>query len=762
MTNSTVFVAKSLSTPIKAAWLNDVNQTIFGPTAPAGTLRADLASSTTELVGAAMVAYNSARAYTPGSVGHALNNATTGSTFVSVKQFGAVGDGTTDDTTSIQNAINYCQGAHALFLPAGTYKCTSSLTVLHRLRLFGEGARISIISSTASEALIVAPPLGTGNIQSFFHDFGIQPVTPGTGTSGLVWRLVSDGGSNICYASNFSLDRLYIGDFGGYGLNFDNSVGNANGFFTFTVRRCWITNGVILNKVGDSCNIEQNTITDGATVTAAKTGGRVGVLYTGLSGARQVVIRENNITTSGGAIACISAEQPRLQNNQCEHPFYYGVPYGASGPYNALIYLYNTTYGVVSGNTIQPGGATTISKTGSTHSNTTIDSLSSMTGLLVGMTVSGSGIPAGTRVTVVGGSSVTISPAATTSVAGGTIVFGYSPDYSVLVEGTGSAYNTIESNDFFKGKLYHLGLNSGAGVPNATLGLGNTYEGGTSSTTPNLYNPDGNLYAWGLPQVTTATLPSAATIAGGLVYDTTEQAIKMSNGTSWFPVGGSTQHGTVNIFHNPFFDIYGNVDPAVGPPIAVSGAASAVKETGTVFPGNPTAVSMSCVSSGTTIANGITITPSQQPWLDSVNTSVAIAIPIRSNSLSGRAVVYVYNGSTYTLIGDITVAGTWQVLRGTVNLIAGNNWSIVVAVWNGSTYVSGWQVYVGGLSIVKGKVPPNDIEDSIARRTYVVLSASSDPGYAPAFLGQRFLRQDTTKWWMAIDSSAVGSWIALN
>ena len=39
---------------------------------------------------------------------------------VSVKDFGAVGDGVTDDTAAIQAAVN---AANAIYFPAGTYVC---------------------------------------------------------------------------------------------------------------------------------------------------------------------------------------------------------------------------------------------------------------------------------------------------------------------------------------------------------------------------------------------------------------------------------------------------------------------------------------------------------------------------------------------------------------------------------------------------------------------------------------------------------------
>jgi hypothetical protein len=59
---------------------------------------------------------------------------------VSVKDFGAVGDGVTNDTAAIQNALNAASNKTILF-PAGTYKITSLLSVntLVNCSLIGEG-----------------------------------------------------------------------------------------------------------------------------------------------------------------------------------------------------------------------------------------------------------------------------------------------------------------------------------------------------------------------------------------------------------------------------------------------------------------------------------------------------------------------------------------------------------------------------------------------------------------------------------------------
>ncbi len=62
---------------------------------------------------------------------------------VSVKDFGATGDGITDDTTSIQNAINYIQNANGgiVNFPPGIYKISSTLQISKsNTKLFGFGS----------------------------------------------------------------------------------------------------------------------------------------------------------------------------------------------------------------------------------------------------------------------------------------------------------------------------------------------------------------------------------------------------------------------------------------------------------------------------------------------------------------------------------------------------------------------------------------------------------------------------------------------
>jgi hypothetical protein len=70
--------------------------------------------------------------------------------YVNAIDFGAVGNGTTDDTTALQNAINNAiANKKSLFIPGGTYKTTATLTISNPysqgFQLFGDGEGTTVI-----------------------------------------------------------------------------------------------------------------------------------------------------------------------------------------------------------------------------------------------------------------------------------------------------------------------------------------------------------------------------------------------------------------------------------------------------------------------------------------------------------------------------------------------------------------------------------------------------------------------------------------
>ena len=80
--------------------------------------------------------------------------------FADVRDFGAIGNGTTDDTEALNRALYqlYCvetntQIRRALYFPAGTYRITESLIIPTYAKLIGEGADCSIILLDTSSDL---------------------------------------------------------------------------------------------------------------------------------------------------------------------------------------------------------------------------------------------------------------------------------------------------------------------------------------------------------------------------------------------------------------------------------------------------------------------------------------------------------------------------------------------------------------------------------------------------------------------------------
>lgn len=74
---------------------------------------------------------------------------------VDVRTYGAKGDGTTNDTTAIQNAINAASTSGKVVIPAGTYKITSMLTIPRNLVVEGAGADNTILSYTTNTGVAI-------------------------------------------------------------------------------------------------------------------------------------------------------------------------------------------------------------------------------------------------------------------------------------------------------------------------------------------------------------------------------------------------------------------------------------------------------------------------------------------------------------------------------------------------------------------------------------------------------------------------------
>ncbi len=103
---------------------------------------------------------------------------------LSVKDFGAKGDGLADDTSAIGLALNRCsaRGGGRVYLDPGTYLISSQLIMQSNVALVGAGSAVSVIKCTdAGQNCINIAGSGTGNNR--LEGIGISHSSTSTGTA---------------------------------------------------------------------------------------------------------------------------------------------------------------------------------------------------------------------------------------------------------------------------------------------------------------------------------------------------------------------------------------------------------------------------------------------------------------------------------------------------------------------------------------------------------------------------------------------------
>jgi len=118
---------------------------------------------------------------------------------VSVKDYGAVGDGVTDDTAAIQAALN--SGAGTVYFPKATYKFGTGLTIPNRIQIVGAGRNITILSYTGAGTALVSATPGVRSFDLRMQDFAL---TTSTGAIGIDLDSVSSSIFTHLVVSGFS------------------------------------------------------------------------------------------------------------------------------------------------------------------------------------------------------------------------------------------------------------------------------------------------------------------------------------------------------------------------------------------------------------------------------------------------------------------------------------------------------------------------------------------------------------------------------
>ena len=212
---------------------------------------------------------------------------------VSVKDFGAVGDGVADDTIAIQSALN--SGATSIYLPPGNYKYSALVVPSTVTLLYGSGASTILVysGSLVSEQSIVF----NGQTNLIVRDFTINVnSTVYTTVKAIKLNEVSVGVIERIYIPSGGYIAIHV--YGGNRLKFrDITIGTfVNvGFYANNSPNYLKVDGVSVTGNGSGHGIQ---IVGGAyhEITNCNVGvsGQFGI---NLYGAIQSIISENNCTS---------------------------------------------------------------------------------------------------------------------------------------------------------------------------------------------------------------------------------------------------------------------------------------------------------------------------------------------------------------------------------------------------------------------------------------------------------------------------------
>lgn len=344
---------------------------------------------------------------------------------INVRHYGAVGDGSTDDTEAIQAAIAAAAvaGGGIVLFPEGIY-CFTRLTLKSNVTLAGVGIVSSVLKCTDSTSVDGAMDFGSAlrraDDGTGVYYIGIRDLSIVTATSNLAAAQANFAnvvGLNLAGCAYGSFTNLYVAGFGyagvvlaqanngAEGLGFTSTVqdGNYNTFTNLQVT----ANGAYCDVTSQSHIISGDTVNSNSVISNVSTADmarlRIGdiVVGTGIPANTTVagIASASSFTLSANATATNTGVSLTLKSKVAPNVW---LKYAANS---------NKFFGVYT-----LGGAPGTSFTGATtnesKSVTGVDA-GATAQLTVGMYVTGDGIPNLTQIESVSATSFVMSKAAT-------------------------------------------------------------------------------------------------------------------------------------------------------------------------------------------------------------------------------------------------------------------------------------------------------------------------------------------------------------
>lgn len=241
---------------------------------------------------------------------------------LSVFQFGAKGDKVTDDTVAIQNCYNAVTLGGTMYIPrapgnayivskqgANNYVLNFSRFV--NIKADGFFSKLQPAAGTTVDTVLLKPDHAVAYYGMEWDGLSLgDPYTGNRAGGNGIYIDTSVAGSGLnCPIFR----RMNIGQSSGTGyaiLHINNAANNVNGgVYGMIICDCpELKGGINLQASGDSIHIERNVIS----------GNGIGVYASLVSGASELTIAENNITTNGGQIVIDAGSRFRILNNNME------------------------------------------------------------------------------------------------------------------------------------------------------------------------------------------------------------------------------------------------------------------------------------------------------------------------------------------------------------------------------------------------------------------------------------------------------------
>ena len=271
--------------------------------------------------------------------------------WVNVRDFGATGNGTTDDTNAIVAAIAAARQSSprsAVYIPAGTYRYNRVIKV-DSIMIYGEGASRSTLlaADSAKSSLILtgtAPKICDVRIRA-----AITPTVRDTRSDAT--------GLDVCDATDFAIQRVHIGPVASAGIFVRRSRGTDA--TPATIRDCIVENtladGIHMTESSSYIDVVQNRVTKTGDDFIAVVSYRWNTALT-----REIFISKNTLSVQnhGRGISVVGGENVVIDSNSVTQSSGAGIYLASEASWNT----YGTTNVIVRDNAL-----TNVAKDSSGH-----------------------------------------------------------------------------------------------------------------------------------------------------------------------------------------------------------------------------------------------------------------------------------------------------------------------------------------------------------------------------------------------------------